>query len=293
MTEHPLPSRAPARRSPLWPSARSTVVGVIGDPIRHSLSPLLHNAAFDAMGLDWVSVAFEVGAADTAAALHGARALGLVGLSVTTPHKDGAAREVDERTPLAERLGSVNCVSVRRGRLFGDSTDGAGFLAALERGSGFDPRDRRCLVIGAGGAARAVVAALADAGADEVAVLNRGRPGAASAAALAGEAGRVAQPADLSGAELVVHATPVGLGDPGALHPLVDATLLGPGQTVVDLVYHPGRSALLVAAAAAGASVANGLGMLVHQAALSLEQWTGRPVPVEAMWSGLPPGVGS
>lgn len=269
------------------------MVGVIGDPIRHSLSLLLHNAAFDAMGLDWVSVAFEVRAGDTASALHGARALGLAGLSVTTPHKDAAALVVDERTPLAEKLGSVNCVSVRDGRLVGDSTDGAGFLVALQRGSGFDPRHKRCLVIGAGGAARAVVVALADAGAAEVAVLNRGQSGAAEAATLAGQTGRVAQGADVADAELVVHATPVGLGDPGAMHPLVDAALFRPGQIVVDLVYHPGRTALLVAAAAAGASVANGLGMLVHQAALALEKWTSRPVPVEAIWSALPPGVGS
>lgn len=289
MTEDPLPGTAAARRSPAWPSARSTVVGVIGDPVRHSLSPLLHNAAFDAMGLDWVSVAFEVGAGDAVPALRGAVALGLAGLSVTTPHKEDAAGVVDERTPLASTLGSVNCVTVRAGRLVGDSTDGPGFVAAVRRGSRFDPSGRRCLVIGAGGAARAVVLSLAEAGAAEVAVLNRGQPGAATAAALAGAVGRVAHPPELAGADLVVHATPVGLGDPAALHPLVDPGLFRPGQTVVDLVYHPARTALLEAAAAAGASVANGVGMLVHQAALALERWTGREVPVEAMWAALPP----
>lgn len=276
------------RRSPNWPSARSAVVGVIGHPVRHSLSPLLHNAAFDAMGLDWVSVAFEVPAGQADTALRGARALGLAGLSVTTPHKDDAAGAVDECTPLAERLGSVNCVTVSRGGLVGDSTDGAGFLAALARGSGFDPRRKRCLVIGAGGAARAVVLALSGAGAAEVAVLNRSPSAAATAATLAGDVGRVAQPADLATAQLVVHATPVGLADEEALHPLVDTALFRPGQSVVDLVYHPARTALLAAAADAGASVANGLGMLVHQAALALEQWTGRPAPVEAMWDAVP-----
>ena len=291
MTVDPSSSTPRGRRSPQWPSARSTVVGVIGDPVRHSLSPLLHNAAFDAMGLDWVSVAFEVGAGGAALALHGAAALGLAGLSVTTPHKDAAAIAVDERTPLASILGSVNCVTLRQGRLVGDSTDGPGFLAAVRRGSGVDPSGRRCLVIGAGGAARAVVVALAEADAAEVAVLNRGQPAAATAAGLAGAAGRVAQPADLAGADLVVHATPVGLGRPGALHPLVDPDLFRPGQTVVDLVYHPARTALLEAAAGAGASVANGVGMLVHQAALALERWTGREVPVEAMWAALPPGT--
>jgi shikimate dehydrogenase len=267
-----------------WPSAASTVVGVIGDPVRHSLSPALHNAAFRAMGLDWVSVAFEVPAGRARAALEGCRALGVAGLSVTTPHKEEAARAVDERTALAERLGAVNCVTNAGGRLLGDCTDGAGLLAALERGLGFTPARRRCLVVGAGGAARAVVLALADAGAAEVVVLNRDAGRAGQAAALAGGAGRVGAPEELSEAELVVQASSVGLGDPGAWHGLVEADRLHGGQVVVDLVYHPSRTALLAAAAAAGAVVANGLGMLVHQAALALERWTGSEVPVEPMW---------
>src|SRR5579864_7589882 len=155
------------RRSPTWPTGASKVVGVIGDPIAHSLSPRLHNAAFDALGLDWVSVAFPVRAGMTAAALTGMRALEIVGLSVTMPHKEAAFDAVDEATDVARRLGAVNCVTRRDGALVGDSTDGAGFLAALRRAAGFDPRGRRCLVIGAGGAARAVIVALADSGAEE------------------------------------------------------------------------------------------------------------------------------
>lgn len=274
----------PEAGPPPWPSAASTVVGVIGDPVRHSLSPALHNAAFRAMGLDWVSVAFEVPAGGAGAALRGCRALSLAGLSVTTPHKEDAAAAVDERTALAERLGAVNCVTNADGRLVGDSTDGAGFLAALERGTGFRPAGRRCLVVGAGGAGRAVVLALAEAGAAEVVVLNRDAVRAGQGAALAGPAGRVGTPEDLSGAELVVQASSVGLGDPGAWHVLLDRARLHSGQVVVDLVYHPSRTALLEAAEAAGAVVASGLGMLVHQAALALERWTGRPVPVEPMW---------
>lgn len=256
----------------------------MGDPVRHSLSPLLHNAAFDALGLDWVSVAFAVPPGCAGAALAGMRALQLRGLSVTTPHKQDAAAAVDDRSPLAVRLEAVNCVSLEAGRLVGDSTDGAGFLAALQRGSGFDPAGRRCLVVGAGGAARAVVVALVEAGAGEVAVLNRDRARADATLRLAGGRGRLADPADLHDAELVVQATSVGLGDARAMHPLVDPTRLHAGQTVVDLVYHPWRTALLVAAAAAGAAVANGFGMLVHQAALAVERWTGQPVPVAAMW---------
>lgn len=269
-------------------SGASVVVGVMGDPVRHSLSPRLHNAAFDAQGLEWVSVAFEVPAGGAAGALAGARALGVAGLSVTTPHKEPAAAAVDECSPLAARLGAVNCVTLRQGRLVGDSTDGAGFLAALRRGAGLDPAGRRCAVVGAGGAARAVVLALAEAGAGEVAVLNRDRARAEATVALAGGAGRVGEQRQLEEADLVVHATPVGLGEAGAVHPLLEGVSFHAPQIVVDLVYHPPRTALLAGAAADGAQVANGIGMLVHQAALAVEQWTGRPAPVEAMWAALP-----
>jgi len=277
------------RTSPTWPSAASSVVGVIGDPVTHSLSPLLHNAAFDALGLDWVSVAFPVAAGGVADALAGMRALGVVGLSVTMPHKRDAAAVVDECTPVAQRLGVVNCITQRAGRLVGDSTDGAGFVDALRRGSGFDPAGRRCLVVGAGGAARAVVLALADAGADEVVVVNRTASHAEEAAALAGTAGRVGVAADVAHAELVVQGTPVGMEGgavvPGQASMPFDPALLHGGQVVADLVYHPMVTPLLSAAEARGARTVGGLGMLVHQAALAIERWTQRDAPVEAMWA--------
>jgi shikimate dehydrogenase len=276
------------RSSPAWPSAASTVVGVIGDPIAHSLSPLLHNAAFDALGLDWVSVAFPVAAGAAETALRGMRALKIAGLSVTMPHKEAAFAAVNETTEVARRLGVVNCVSWRQGDLVGDSTDGEGFLAALRRAVGFDADAKRCLVIGAGGAARAVTLALADAGAAEVVVLNRTAARAESAAALAGPAGRVGSGADVARAELVVQATPIGMtgSDAGATDELpIDLDALHGGQVVVDLVYHPLETALLRAATKRGAVPVGGLGMLVHQAALALERWTGRDAPVEAMWA--------
>jgi len=263
-------------------------VGVIGDPVAHSLSPLLHNAAFDALGLDWVSVAFPVGAGSTADALTGMRALRIAGLSVTMPHKDSAFAAVDDTTEVARRLRAVNCVTWREGALVGDSTDGGGFLAALRRSAGFDPGAKRCLVIGAGGAARAVILALAEAGAAEVVVLNRTAARAEVAAALAGAVGRVGSDADVPGAELVVQATPIGMADGGASPSgelPVDPGALHGGQVVADLVYYPAQTPLLAAATARGAVAVGGLGMLVHQAALALEQWTGRVAPVEAMWA--------
>jgi shikimate dehydrogenase len=286
----------------VWPTAASAVVGVMGEPVSHSLSPLLHNAAFDALGLDWVSVGFPVPAGAVRDALEGMRALRIAGVSVTMPHKEAAHDAVDDTTPVAKRLGAVNCVTLRGDRLVGDSTDGEGFLAALRRGVGFDPHGRRGLVVGAGGAARAVVVALADAGAAEVVVVNRTPARAERAAALAGPAGRVGSREDVARADLVVQATPLGMADDagasdagaddagGAYDQLLDPDRLHPGQVVVDLVYHPARTALLEAAAARGAVTANGLGMLVHQAALAVERWTGRAAPVEAMWEAVGAG---
>ena len=144
----------------------------MGDPVAHSLSPFLHNTAFSALGLDWASAGLAVPAAGLAGRWP-AGPLGFAGVSVTMPHKAAAARLVDERRGVAARLGAVNCTWWPPDRLIGDNTDGAGFVASLGRGAAFDPTGRRCLVQGAGGAARAVMLALADAGAAEVVVLNR------------------------------------------------------------------------------------------------------------------------
>jgi shikimate dehydrogenase len=288
-------------------SAATAVVGVIGDPVAHSLSPLLHNTAFAELGLDWVSVGFRVVDGGAGEALIGAQALGVRGLSVTMPHKDAAADLVDRRSPLAERLGAVNCVVLEPGGSYGDNTDGPGLVAALRRGDGFDPDGRRCLVVGAGGAARAVIAGLADAGAQEVIVVNRSEDRAEAAARLAGPAGHVGVPADATHCDLVVNATPVGMLEDGggggggrgrgrAAGWPIDPGLLVKGQVVVDLVYHPAATPWLLAAGERGAATANGLGMLVHQAALQLQAWTGLEPPVDAMWrtvSAQAPGASS
>ena len=282
----------PTSDGPLLPaglSASTQVVGIIGHPVAHSLSPLLHNTAFAHLGIDWVSVGFPVMPGRATAALDGAGELGIRGLSVTMPHKEEIARAVSFRSELAERLGAVNCVTIRDGSWHGDSTDGDGLLSALARAGGFVAAGRRCLVVGAGGAARAVVAALGDAGASEVVVVNRTPERAAAAAALAGPVGRVGAATDARGCDLVVNATPVGMNDVGggpAGWP-VDPEFLGASQVVVDLVYHPPLTPWLEAAAAQGATVMNGLGMLVHQAAMLIERWTGLEAPVDAMWAAV------
>jgi len=271
-----------------WPAATTTVVGVIGDPIDHSWSPLLQNTAFAVLGLDWVSVAFRVPAGQAAGALAGFRALGLGGLSVTMPQKTAVAHLVDERTAVAELLDAVNCVVRRGDRLVGENTDGEGFLASLRRGAGFDPASRRCMVVGAGGAARAVVLALAGAGATEIVVVNRTPLRAAAAAVLGGQRGRTGTVEEAAGMDLVVDATPSGMaGFAEGRVPLVAPEMLGPGQVAVDLVYHPPITPWLAAAALRGATVLGGLGMLVHQAAAQVSRWTGEPGPVREMWEAV------
>ena len=276
------------------------LVGVIGSPIAHSLSPLLHNAAFAALGLGetWCSSAFEVAPGAAAEALAAMRQSDISGLSVTMPHKADVANLVDECTEVARQLDAVNCVASTEGVLLGTNTDGEGFVASLARGAAFMPAGRRCVVIGAGGAARAVVLALAETGASRVEVLNRTPERAAAAAALAGSAGSVvalesrALAKAIEAADLVVNATPVGMAGSAAAAAaaeggtpwLVDPELLHTDQVAADLVYAPRPTRWLAAAAAAGARSVDGLGMLVHQAAAQLALWTGMAAPVEAMW---------
>jgi shikimate dehydrogenase len=274
-----------------------TIVGVIGSPVTHSLSPLLHNTGFAALGLDsWRSFAFDVPPGQTRQALDAMRRAGLTGLSVTMPHKQHVAVLVDQLSKVARRLDAVNCVHRLDDTLYGTNTDGEGFVSSLFRGADFDPAGRRCLVVGAGGAARAIVLALAGAGATSVAVVNRTRDRAVEAAALAGDRGMTVHNeskavADaVMSAELVVNATPLGMtgidGSGADSSPpwLVEPSLLGPGQVAADLIYVPRPTQWLREAAAAGATVLDGLGMLVHQAAAQLIIWTGAEPPVAAMW---------
>jgi len=246
------------------------------------LSPALHNAAFAALGLDWVYVALRVREEDLAGAIGGARALGLAGLSVTMPHKATVAAAMDELSATAARLGAVNTVVRRGSQLFGESTDGAGLLDALRADHGWQPEGRRCVVLGAGGAARAVVLALGEAGAARVSVVARRAGAGRAAAVLAGAVGVVASVDAVADADLVVNATPVGMT--GVDLPLgLDPGRLGPGQLVVDLIYSPPSTAMLDAARAAGAAAVNGLGMLIHQAAHQSRLWTGLEPPLAVM----------
>lgn len=269
-------------------SAATRAAGVIGQPIRHSLSPTIFNAAFEASGLDWAYLAFEVPEGATGLAMGGVRALGLEGVSVTMPHKAAVIDALDDLTEDASILGAVNCIARVGTRLVGHNTDGAGFVDSLLIDEGIDVEGLRVAVFGAGGAGRAVAHALGQAGAREVVVVNRSPEPAERAASLAGPAGRVGTPEDASSVDLVVNATPLGMGvvvtttgEPEAL-PL-EPRLLAPGQIVADLVYHPSTTPLLAVARTQGLRTVGGLGMLIHQAAHAFRLWTSEEAPLEAM----------
>lgn len=274
-------------------TGQTRVVGVIGHPVRHTLSPVIHNAGFRSTGADFVYVAFDVAPGAASSALEALRVLDLAGLSVTMPHKSDVARAVDRLVESARRLDSVNTVEVATGGdLIGHSTDGDGLIASLEhRGVSVD--GARTTVLGAGGAGRSVIDALSRHGARTINIVNRTlsvaeravdlAPGRSSAVSIEDER---AVRAAITASDIVINATSVGMGESSATshasYPF-DPTALTNEQIVVDLVYHPIETPLLRAAAETGCRVVDGLGMLVHQAALQQAIWTGQLPDVEEM----------
>lgn len=266
-------------------SGSTRLAGVIGHPARHSLSPLLHNTAYAELGLDWRYLAFDVEPARLADALSAVTAFGLGGLSVTMPHKEAVARLVDEPSPAVRALVSCNTVvPTADGRLAGHSTDGDGLLDALTD-AGVTVAGQRIVVVGAGGAGRAICEAMSRGGAADVAVVNRSPGAAGVAASLAGSLGRVGSAADIGSADLVVNATSVGMGGSGAVP--FDPDLLRRGSTVADIVYQPLVTPLLLAARERGCQIVDGLGMLTFQAGRQFRLFTGHEPPLATMMAAV------
>ncbi|MFV0525694.1 MAG: shikimate dehydrogenase [Acidimicrobiales bacterium] len=266
------------------PTGSTRLAAVIGDPVRHSLSPSLHNAAFAAAGLDWVYVALPVPAGRGAEAVEAMRVLGIDGLSVTMPHKEVVAAAVDRPSATVRALGACNCVWRDGDELVGESTDGDGLVRSLADDHGLPVPGRRVLVLGTGGAARSIIEAVGRHEPGGLVVASRDPERAAAAARLAPGARAGTAEDDAADADLIINATPVGMaGGPDPAGVPVPTGVLRPGQAVVDIVYQPRRTPLLAAAEAAGAVPIDGVGMLIHQAAIAFERWTGRPAPVEVM----------
>lgn len=253
--------------------------GILGDPIAHSLSPEMHTAAFRRLGLDAAYLAFRVSRPELGEALEGARALGVRGLNLTLPLKEEALRHVKPDRE-ARRAGSINTVDVARNR--GTSTDGPGAIAAL-REAHVPLRGTDAVLLGAGGAARAIAHALAEAGA-HLHIANRTPQRARALAREVGAAGGGLPMVKqwLPRAGLLVNATPMGMHPRRGECP-VEPRLLRSGMVVFDSVYNPRETRLLREARMRGCKTVEGIGMLVHQGALSLRGWTGRRPPVDAM----------
>ena len=274
-------------------SGRTRLLALIGRPVEHSLSPRMHGASFEADGLDYVYVALNVGAEDLPAAVRGAAALGLRGFNVTMPHKRSMVELVDELDEGAELSGAVNTVVIEGTRLRGFNTDGPGMIEAC-REAGIALDDRRVLLLGAGGAAASIAAALCDAGVRGLHIVNRNPEHAATLAEKLREAGKNAEievhsTGALDGsvrAPIIVNTTPLGMedGDPLPIPP----EYLDRDTALVDAVYRPGAETELVRhARERGATVVTGQRMLLYQGVLAQRLWTGRQPNVAAMDGAL------
>jgi shikimate dehydrogenase len=275
-------SEVPDRPSSVRGSTR--LAGVIGWPVEHSLSPAIHNAAFSALGMDWVYVPLPVPPPRLTAAIAGLAALGFAGANVTMPHKTDAAEIVDACSDDARTLRAVNTIVVGADEVSGHNTDALGFERFLREDAGFDASGRSALVFGAGGAARACALALARSGLASLAVAVREPSRADDLRSVVQDSKTAVRVVDLDeasgmpAADLIVNATPLGVhGEALPLPPL------GAGMTAVDLLYRPTATPFQTAAREAGAAVFGGLGLLLRQAALSFELWTGQAAPLPVM----------
>jgi shikimate dehydrogenase len=269
---------------------KTKVCGVIGDPIEHTLSPIMHNAAFTALNLDYVFLAFKVKPAKLENAIDGMRALNIRGLNVTMPHKTSVLNFLDRIDLSAQIVNSVNTILNRENKLFGFNTDGIGALKAL-RENGVEPKGKKVLLLGAGGAARAISYAIVKES-DELTVLNRNVKQAqelarflektANKKIVAGSLSTKDIQQNLQDSDILINATSIGM-KPRAEESLVVPKLLRDNLVVMDIVYNPLETKLAKDAKAAGSKVVSGIEMLIYQGAASFELWTSKSAPVEVM----------
>lgn len=281
---------------------KTRLLGLFGYPVKHTASPAMQNAAFEVLKLNYLYLPFEVSPNHLEKAISSLRALNFVGVNVTVPYKQDVIPFLDGISGEARLIGAVNTIKVDGKRLVGHNTDGRGFVRSLKEDEGFELKGKRMLLIGAGGAGRAVAVQSGLDGAGHISIMDEQEdrakvlaahigskiPGceASSVTAKDGSLAAAAQEADL-----VVDATPLGMNasDPISLDP----ALLVKGTMVVDLVYNPPETKLLRAARKRGCKVMNGTGMLLYQGAIALEIWTGRKAPVEIMRKALKKAISS
>ncbi|MBU4560839.1 shikimate dehydrogenase [bacterium] len=270
------------------------VVGLIGYPIGHTLSPAMHNRAFEYLDLNYLYLPFPVKESNLKEALRALPALSVVGVNVTLPYKERVLEYLDEVSEEAELTQAVNTILVKDSRLIGYNTDGKGFVTSLKKGAEFNPRDKKVVIIGAGGASRAVSIGLAKEGVEKITLIDIVFNKAQSLAShIAKNISKVEVAAvkeeglgkEVREADILINATPLGMKPDDSLP--IDPKLLHPNLLVYDLIYNPSKTKLLSEAERIGAKTLNGIGMLLYQGALAFTIWTGREAPIEVMARAL------
>lgn len=278
-------------------NGETKVLGILGYPVKHTLSPLMQNAAIEALKLNYIYVPFEVRPEGLERAVYGIRALGISGMNVTIPHKEAVMNFLDEIDGSAELIGAVNTILNRNGKIIGYNTDSPGYIRSLREDAGFDPKGKTIIVIGAGGAAMGIIAGLFLSDASEIIIANRtigkaekikvnytercrGRSIQIKTAPLS----YLKDPKVLSSVDLIVNTTSMGLE---GMAPDVDFASTSPHVLISDIAYKPPVTAFLRKARDAGRKTVGGLGMLIYQGAISFEIWTGEKAPVDVMKKAL------
>jgi shikimate dehydrogenase len=275
-------------------TAKTKVTGLIGYPVEHSLSPVMHNSAFEALELDYCYVTFSVEPSRLEEAIRGIRALGIAGINVTVPHKEAVMKFLDRIDEEAREIGAVNTVVNKEGLLIGYNTDGRGFMASLNENC-YSPQGKRVFIVGAGGASKAVAYYMSKE-ASELFIYDIDKQKSLSLVNHLKGHGKVSMAkvtvaediSTIREADIIINATPIGLKpeDPSP----VDIELLHKGQIVCDLIYKETR--LLREASMKGCQTINGLGMLLWQGVFAFELWTGKKPPVEVMRKALMEALG-
>ena len=276
-------------------TGRTKIVGVIGDPVEHSCSPPMHNTAFREMGMDYIYVPFHVKPADLSAAVEGFKALNVMGINITLPHKSAALTLMDSLSQEARLIGAINTMVFRDGMVEGHNTDARGFIASLREKGIENIQGMKVVVLGAGGGAQAVVVGLALEGVDRITIANRTPEKAIRIAENISEKTGIQVkgislsdnllPEHISQSRLLVSTISAGM-DP-SIPLVIDPDWLHEDLTVCDIVYTPPETNLLKAAAQRGLRTVGGMGMLVHQGAISFQLWTGEQPPVNTMRRAL------
>ncbi|MEW6006923.1 MAG: shikimate dehydrogenase [bacterium] len=271
-------------------TGKTKVVGLMGWPVKHTFSPIMHNACFSQLNMDWVYLPFEVKPKGLKNAIFGLSALGIVGVNVTIPHKIEAMKYLTEIDERAKKIGAVNTILFKEDEKLGFNTDGEGFVKSL-KDAGFEPKGKNVLLIGCGGAGRAIAVSLAYEGVKTLSLFDIQEERKNELCGLIKDNCCVQTfNGEIESYDLIINATPLGMKENDPL-PL-DVSSIHSKQIVYDIIYNPPKTRLLIEAEKRGARIINGVEMLIHQGALSFEIWTGVYPRVEVMRRVISQGSG-